>query len=365
MFSQEQIINDLKDWKELIKPYAISNNQVAKKQIYNSFIPFFLILILASFAYDYSKYLGCFIALFCGLFLTRIFIIQHDCGHQSFFAKKKHNNRMGFLCSFLTFIPYEYWARTHNHHHAHQGQLDTRTIGDITLLTVNEFNQLSSWGKIKYQIYRSVPVMFFIGPLYYIFIHNRLPLISLKGWKKEKKSLLWTNFYLFIFYFFFGCLYGIFYITDFSSFTSIKDGLLLGFEKLAWIYLPIIVSFAVNAIWFFYIQHQHDPNYKAWKKDWEYLIAAIQGSSYYKLPKLLDFFSGNIGYHHLHHLSPKIPFYNLPKCSKENPIFQKYVTTLTFFKSLKYAFYTLWDEERNKMITFAQWRKFQKIRVKV
>ncbi|MCB9203102.1 MAG: fatty acid desaturase [Flavobacteriales bacterium] len=337
MHSEQQIIDDLKDWKQIIKPYTKSDNKMAMKQVYNTFIPFILIFTLACFAYEYNIWLGMFIALLDGFFLTRVFIIQHDCGHQAFFEKKKQNNRMGFICSFLTLIPYSYWARSHNHHHSHQGQLDTRTIGDVTLLTVSEFNELSSFEKFKYKVYRSVPVMFLIGPLYYIFIHNRLPLISLKGWKKEKRALVLTNLYLVIFYAILGAL--------------------IGYQKLLLLYLPIIVSFAVNAIWFFYIQHQHDPNYKAWKKDWEFLLAAIVGSSYYKLPKILNFFSGNIGYHHLHHLSPKIPFYYLEKCSKENPIFQKYVTTLTFGSSLKYAFYTLWDEKSGKMITFSQWKK--------
>lgn len=349
----DQIIADLKNWKELLKPYTTPENKIAKKQIYNSFIPFILISILASVVYEYNTRFGIFIALFCGLFLTRIFIIQHDCGHQSFFEKKNQNNTIGFICSFLTFIPYEYWARSHNHHHAHQGQLETRAIGDITLLTVREFNQLSFWKQFKYRIYRSIPILFIIGPLYYIFVHNRLPLISLKGWKKEKKSLMKFNGYLFLFYLILGLVLSIPYLNNSFSW----ENLFLGYKKLFLLYFPIIASFSMNAIWFFYIQHQHDPNYKAWKEDWEYLLAAIKGSSYYKLPKILHFFSGNIGYHHLHHLSPKIPFYKLPKCSKENPILQKYVTTLTLWKSLKYMFYVLWDEESNRMMTFSQWKK--------
>lgn len=342
-FNNQQILKDLKNWKQFIKPYTKSENKIARKQIYNSFIPFIGLFILAFILFDYSVWLSVVVSLGNGLYLTRIFILQHDCGHQSFFETKKQNNILGFICSFFTLIPYKYWARSHNHHHAFQGQLDTRTIGDITLLTTREFAQLSYWKKFQYRIYRSIPVIFFVGPLYYIFVHNRLPLISLKGWQKEKKSLLLTNFYLLSFY--------------------LVLGYFLGYEKLLILYLSTIIAFATVAIWFFYIQHQHDPNYKAWKSEWEFILAAIKGSSYYKIPRIMNFFTGNIGYHHLHHLSPKIPFYKLPKCSKENPIFQKYVTTITFWKSLKYAFYTLWDEETNKMITFSQFRKLQKIRV--
>ena len=245
--------------------------------------------------------------------------------------------------SLMTCIPYKYWARSHNHHHAHQGQLDTRTIGDVTLLTVREYNELSNWGKIKYRIYRSVPVMFVLGPIYYIFIHNRIPFIKFKGWEKERLTLLRTNLYLLGFFVILGV------ILSLPTFDLIE-----GFKKLALLYIPILITFAFTAIWFFYMQHQHDPNYKAWKEDWQYLLAAIKGSSYYKLPKIFNFFTGNIGYHHIHHLAPKVPFYKLEKCSKENPIFQKYVTTITLLSSVKYAFYTLWDEENYRMITFRQ-----------
>ncbi|RQP12894.1 MAG: fatty acid desaturase [Chryseobacterium sp.] len=346
MYTEEQIIDDLKNWKSLIKPYAKPEKKLARKNVINTFAPFVLLVVAAAFGYEYSIWLSLFLSVCAGLFLTRIFIIQHDCGHQSFFPDKKANDRTGFIMSLFTCIPYKYWARSHNHHHAHQGQLDTRTIGDVTLLTVAEFQELSQWGKIKYRLYRSFPVMFILGPLYYLFIHNRFPFITLKGWDKERKLLLHTNFYLLGFFLLLGVLMSI------PSFD-----LLYGFKKLAIVYIPVLLTFVFTAIWFFYMQHQHNPNYKAWKQDWKYLLAAIKGSSYYKLPGIVNFFTGNIGFHHLHHLAPKIPFYKLKKCSVENPIFQKHVSVITFWSSLKYAFYTLWDEENGRMIRFSQLKK--------
>ncbi|MBK8443841.1 MAG: fatty acid desaturase [Sphingobacteriales bacterium] len=344
--TEDNIIEDLKNWKELIKPYATPEVKLARREVWKTVFPFVLLFIASAIVYEFHIWGAIGICFLAGLFLIRIFIIQHDCGHQSFFPDKTKNDRTGFIMSFMTCIPYKYWARSHNHHHAHQGQLDTRTIGDITLLTVREYKKLSAWEKFKYRIYRSIPVLFIIGPVYYIFIHNRLPLIKFNGWDKERKSLIKTNFYLLLFFLVLGLILGLPNL-DFWY----------GFKKLAALYIPILMTFSSTAVWFFYVQHQHDPNYKTWKKDWKFLLAAIKGSSYYKLPKIFNFFTGNIGYHHIHHLSPKVPFYKLEKCSKENPIFQKYTTTITLLSSIKYAFYALWDEENYQMISFRELKK--------
>lgn len=338
---EQEIIHDLKDWKSLIKPYATPDTRIARIEAVKTLLPFALLFIAACVVYPYSLGWTFVISIFAGLFLTRIFIIQHDCGHQSFFPDKKKNDRTGFMMSLLTCIPYLYWSRSHNHHHAYQGQLDTRTIGDVTLLTVKEYQALSPKEQLKYRIYRSFPVMFILGPIYYIFIHNRLPKIDFKGWDKERTTLVQTNFYLLAFY------------TVLALILSVPTmDLWYGVKKLAFIYIPILLTFAFTAIWFFYMQHQHNPNYKAWKQDWQFLLAAIRGSSYYKLPGIVNFFTGNIGYHHIHHLAPKVPFYKLEKAHRDNPIFDKHVASLTFIQSIPYAFYALWDEEKNCMIRF-------------
>lgn len=352
MIDEQQIITDLKDWKSIVKPYAIPDTKVAKKEVIKTFIPFGLILTAAFIVYEFSVWAILPLCFLAGLYLTRIFIIQHDCGHQSFFPDRKKNSRMGFVSSMFTWIPYQYWARSHNYHHSHQGQLDTRTIGDVTLLTVREYLALSAWGKFKYKLYRSVFVMFILGPVYYIFIHNRVPFIRFRGWNKERKALLVTNFCLLFLFVLSGALLGL-----------LGGDIWAGYIKLLIVYIPVLISFGFTAVWFFYMQHQHDPNYKAWKEEWQYVMAAIRGSSFYRLPAVVNFFTGNIGFHHIHHLAPRVPFYKLEKCSSENPILQKHVTEITFFSSLKYAFYTLWDEDNYRMIRFKDLKKAE-IRLK-
>jgi omega-6 fatty acid desaturase (delta-12 desaturase) len=352
MIDEQQIITDLKDWKSIVKPYAIPDTKVAKKEVIKTFIPFGLILTAAFIVYEFSVWAILPLCFLAGLYLTRIFIIQHDCGHQSFFPDRKKNSTMGFVSSMFTWIPYQYWARSHNYHHSHQGQLDTRTIGDVTLLTVREYLALSAWGKFKYKLYRSVFVMFILGPVYYIFIHNRVPFIRFRGWNKERKALLVTNFCLLFLFVLSGALLGL-----------LGGDIWAGYIKLLIVYIPVLISFGFTAVWFFYMQHQHDPNYKAWKEEWQYVMAAIRGSSFYRLPAVVNFFTGNIGFHHIHHLAPRVPFYKLEKCSSENPILQKHVTEITFFSSLKYAFYTLWDEDNYRMIRFKDLKKAE-IRLK-
>lgn len=334
-----EIKEDFKNWRTWINKYK-PNTKKAYLQILNTFLPFLIIWILTFFIYDYSYIITLLLSILNGLFLIRIFIIQHDCGHQSFTPSKKKNNFIGFISSLFTFIPFKYWARSHNYHHAHNGQLNFRDIGDITVLTVNEYDSLNFLGKIKYRIYRSSVIMFFLGPLYYIFIHNRLPLIRIKGWEKEKIALFWSNLSLLLFYSFLGYF--------------------ISYKKLFFIQLPIIITFSSVAIWVFYIQHQHNPNYKKWHPDWDFLLAAIKGSSYYKLSKIGHWFTGNIGYHHIHHLAPRIPFYYLSECHNIYPIFNKYVTSLNFWNSLKCISHNLWDEKNQKMISFKSYYKMKK-----
>ena len=336
-FNTEEIKIALKNWQELVKDYQVPDNKKALLQIMSSFLPYVAIWVLMYISLDYSYWLTLLLAIANAFFTVRIFIIQHDCGHQSYLKSRKTNNVIGTICSMFSMIPYQYWARSHNFHHAHNGQFENRDIGDITTLTVNEYKEKTSWGKFQYRLYRSPLVMFFIGPVYYLLVHNRLPLIQFKDWKKERQALLINNVLLI------------------GLYTSLC--FLFGWKTFVLIQLPIIVFFAVIAVWFFYVQHQHNPNYKQWKENWEYLLSAIRGSSYYRLPKIFHWLTGNIGYHHIHHLSSLIPSYNLPKCNKENPIFEKYAYVMSFTDSLKCIFHKLWDEETQRMISFREFNK--------
>lgn len=323
---------------DIVKRYQRPSTRKAAIQVLNSFLPFIGLWIAMYLLHGISFWLTAALALVNAFFLVRIFIIQHDCGHQSFTASKKANNIIGAISSLLTFIPYKYWAKNHNYHHGHNGILDNhRDIGDINTLTVREFRALNRFQKLKYMVFRSAPVLFVIGPLVYIFYNNRFPIIRLKGWEHANRSLIWNNILLF----------------------SIHSALIffLGWQAFLLVHFPILVAFGTIAIWFFYIQHQHEFTYKAAKENWDYLRASIQGSSYYKLPRLFHWLSGNIGYHHIHHLNSLVPNYELARCHRENPVFDEVANALTFTQSLRCIFNKLWDEDGEKMIG---WREYFK-----
>jgi omega-6 fatty acid desaturase (delta-12 desaturase) len=304
----------------------------------NSFLPFLGIWVIMYLLLDVSIWISLGLAVVNAFFLVRIFIIQHDCGHQSFTASRRANDIIGIICGIISFMPYRYWAKSHNFHHGHNGMLfEHRDIGDIQLLTVEEYRARGFWGRLHYRLFRSIPVLFMLGPVYYVFIQNRLPLIRLKGWEHAHRALLRHNLSLVAFYV--GMVW------------------LLGYKALLLVNIPILVGFSVIAIWFFYVQHQHETTYKAWKDKWDYIRAAIQGSTYYKLPKLFHWLTGNIGYHHIHHLNSLVPNYQLARCHHENPIFDKVANTITFRQSLRCIFNKLWDEEQQRMISFREYAR--------
>ena len=339
----QKIKEELKNWRTIIKPYQKSDNLKAIIQILNTFIPFLAISYLMYLSLDISFALVLGLGLLNGFFLSRLFIIQHDCGHQSFFTSKTWNNRLGYICSFFTSIPYKYWARAHNFHHAHNGQLETREVGDIFFLTVEEYRKLSPLKRLGYRIFRFPAIIFILAPTAYILISNRYPFFNFKGWLKTRLSQLYNNLALIAVYTALGFLIG------WKTFLIVQ-GLNLFF-------------FGIVAFWFFYIQHQHEEAYKQWKKNWNHLLASIRGSTFYDIPKVFHWLTGNIGFHHIHHLNPSIPNYNLEKCAKENPVLQKYVTSLSFTDSLKCMFNKLWDEERQRMINFREFYRLEKKRM--
>jgi acyl-lipid omega-6 desaturase (Delta-12 desaturase) len=332
----------LKQLPSLVKAYQLPDYRKATVQILNTFLPFFAVWTAMYLLVDISVWITLALAVVNAFFLVRIFIIQHDCGHQSFTASRNMNDIVGTVCSVISFMPYRYWAKSHNFHHGHNGMLfEHRDIGEIKLLTVQEFKALSRFQKFRYIVFRSAPVLFLIGPLYYVLIQNRLPLIRLKGWEHAHRALLRHNLLLIGFY--------------------VALVWLLGFKALLLVHLPILIGFAMIAVWFFYVQHQHETTYKAWKDKWDYIRAAIQGSTYYKLPRLMHWLTGNIGYHHIHHLNSLVPNYQLARCHRENPILDKVANSITFWQSLRCIFNKLWDEDQERMISFREYfRKYGK-----
>ena len=344
----EQVIKkDLKDWAKIVSKYKKPDNKKAIIQIINSFGPFVGLWILMYYSLSWSYGITLGLAFINAFFLVRIFIIQHDCGHQSFFGHRKWNNRIGLICSFFSAIPYKYWAKVHSHHHGHTGQLEERNFGDINFLTVREYQNLPLLKKFTYRIFRSPFMLFCIVPIIYLVFSLRYPFLGkgMKGWKSIHQSLTTNNLF-------------------FAGIVA-ACGFLLGWQSFLMVHLPIVYFFGVIAFWFFYIQHQHEETYQHWKDNWDYLIAAIKGATYYKLPKVFQWLTGNIGFHHIHHLSSKIPNYNLEKCALENPILQKHVKILTFSESLKTISNKLWDEELERMISFNEYKILKEKRKQV
>jgi acyl-lipid omega-6 desaturase (Delta-12 desaturase) len=329
-----------KDKIQSLLKYTEENKTKAVIQILNSFLPFIGIWIAMYLTLDVSYWLTLGLGMVNAFFLVRIFIIQHDCGHQSFIKNRKLQKIIGHACSYISIIPFTYWAKSHGVHHKLNGQLELRDIGDVTTLTVKEFSESNKKKRFWYKVYRSPIVMFLVGPIYYIFIHNRLAKIKLKAFNNLKTGVYVNNL----------VLLGIFLILGFT----------LGWKEFLIVHLTIITLFAIIAIWFFYVQHQHEHGYKQWKKDWDYVTSALIGSTYYKVPPLFNWLTGNIGIHHVHHLNPAIPNYNLKRCIKENPWINEFPTIITFISSLKLATYKLWDETQQKMITFKEYYRLEK-----
>lgn len=322
----------------IVRAYQLPNRRKAFLQIVNTFLPFIAIWAAMYFLMDISILLTLLLAFVNGFLLVRIFIIQHDCGHQSFTPSRKLNDVIGMVCSAFSIIPYRYWAKSHNFHHGHNGLLwEHRDIGDVHFFTVEEYKALSPLHKIRYRLFRSFPILFIIGPAYYLFIQQRLPLIRFNGWKQAHRALFRHN--LLLVAVFIGMIWA------------------FGYKAFLLIHLPTIFFFGVIAVWFFYVQHQHEMTYKQWRDKWDYVMAAIQGSTYYKLPKLFHWLTGNIGYHHIHHLNPLVPNYELSRCHNENPVFDRVAIAITFRESLSCIKNKLWDESQQRMISFREYVK--------
>jgi omega-6 fatty acid desaturase (delta-12 desaturase) len=281
------------------------------------------------FSLEVSYWVTLAMALPAAGFLARIFIIQHDCGHGSFFKSTRANDRLGFLCGILTMTPYKHWRQSHAIHHRSSANLGKRGIGGIGTLTVNEYRERSLWKRLCYRVYRHPLVLFGVTPFFNFVVAQRF--MFTKYSRKEWASLHWTNLVL-------GSLAILLILT-------------IGPKAMLAVYVPVIALASSIGTWLFYVQHQYEHTYWVQDEGWDYTSAALRGSSYYKLPGVLRWFTGNIGYHHVHHLSPRIPNYSLKRCHEENPVFQQ-ATVLTLASSLRTASLRLWDEETGRMVGF-------------
>lgn len=300
-------------------------------QLLNSFVPLFTLLYLMHRSLAGSYWITLGLSVLAAGFMVRVFIIQHDCGHGSFFFSRKLNERVGYFCSVFTMVPYYFWRRAHALHHASNGNLDRRGIGDMDIFTVDEYLALSKFDRLRYRFYRHPVVFLLFGPLALFFYMNRHCPNAKQYSKRDRRNVHMTN------------------LTVVGMLALI--GVLIGFRELLLIAGPVLFIASGLGIWLFYIQHQFEHTYWKPEAEWDFTRAAMQGSSFYKLPRLLQWFTGNIGYHHIHHLRPSIPNYELERCYKENPAFHD-VYKVSLFASLKSMFLSVWDESEQRLISF-------------
>ena len=298
-------------------------------QLCTSLAAFILSWTLAYWLLNYSYFLTLLATVPAAGFLMRLFILAHDCGHGSFFPSSKVNEIVGSALGVLTMTPYHRWRKHHAIHHATSGDLDRRGSGDVHMLTVREYSQLTPIGRWSYRLQRHPLVLFGIGPFLYFAIWQRLAFFEHRSWKTERQSVFMTNVALLF------CATAIAWFIGWGPFLAV--------------HIPVVAFAASAGVWLFYVQHHYETSYWQRNENWEYVAAGLEGSSYYQLPRILQWFSANIGLHHIHHLDSHIPNYWLQTCFDENPRLQK-VHRLTLRESLACAQLKLWDEDACRMV---------------
>lgn len=320
-----------KEWSSLLKPYESKKSGKSIGQLiltlvlYLSLLALMLFLVFKGFPY----WMTLILALPAAGFHVKLFIIMHDCGHGSYFKSRKASDWAGRITGILTHTPYYDWRRAHAIHHATVSNLEKRGVGDIWTMTVNEFQKASRTKRLIYRIYRFPLVLFGIGPSLLFMILFRFPHKNMK--KKDLLSILLTDLFMAA-------------IIVAFSFT-------LGFMVYLKVILPIVLVANMAGVWLFYVQHQFEDVNWYNNSQWNVIDSSLKGSSYYKLPTVLRWLSGNIGLHHIHHLNARIPNYNLQKCYNDIPQAQE-IVPITLLTSLKSLFLKLWDEESQSLISY-------------
>ncbi len=321
-------------WKAIVAKHEQPDCGRASWQLLNTVGTYAALWYFMYLSLSVSWWLTASLTILAGGVLVRIFIIFHDCCHRSFFKSRLANNVWGFFTGLLTFTPYYHWRWEHSIHHASAGHLDRRGVGDVWTLTVNEYIESPRRRRFFYRLVRNPFFLFGIAPLFFFLIGQRIPARNANP--RETRSVWVMNF----------------------AIIAMSGGLIAIFGVVPWLVIQISVLAVAGScgVWLFYVQHQFEDAYWERGEDWDYTAAALQGSSFYKLPRILQWFSGNIGYHHIHHLSPGIPNYNLERCHHSDPMFQE-VKPMLFFESLKSIRFRLWDEEDRKLVGFGHLSK--------
>jgi omega-6 fatty acid desaturase (delta-12 desaturase) len=322
--------------REIAASYAQPDGRRAAMQLLNTLLPFLGIMAALLYGLAHGMWPALILVLPAAALVVRLFTLQHDCGHGSFFKSRRLNDLVGRLLGAVTLMPYRSWRADHAVHHAGSGNLARRGIGDVSTWTVSEYLSRSSWRRFLYRLYRHPLVLFGVGPAYMLLIRYRIPVSNpLRDWRGWS-SIIGTN----------ACV----------AIVAVTLALLLGPGVVAMTWGPVLLLAMTIGVWFFYVQHQFEDTY--WETDtrWSFHDAALAGSSFYDLPRILHWMTGYIGFHHIHHVASRVPNYRLRACFEQNPEFQN-VRRLTLWNSVKCAGLALWDEEKRRLVSFRQARQ--------
>ncbi len=322
------------EWADALDPYSVPTRSRTMLDVATSLVPYLALSVAMYFLLDVSYWLVLAVGIPAAGFLLRTFILFHDGTHGSLLPDRKWNNRLGILCGLFVMQPFQNWRYSHSVHHGTSGDLDKRGTGDVPTLTVAEYKSRDLKGRLGYWLFRHPLVMFGIGPIWSLVIGPRF--MPKDASKARRRSVIWTNVVLAL------------------AITAIC--LAIGWQEYLLIQLPTVMLAGTAGVWLFYVQHQFEDVYWENSDTWDYTEASLKGASYLKLPQPLQFFTGSIGLHHVHHLNARIPNYNLQRAHDENEIFHN-VPILTIRQGIKAVRLKLWDEKRGRLVTFAEARR--------
>jgi len=323
---------DTTDWRRVVEPYLGSDARRASFQLVSTLGALATAMTLSHLAVTNAVWLSALLALPIAGLLVRTFVLMHDCAHGSFFQSRAANDAVGFVTGVLTFTPFAQWRRDHALHHASSGDLDRRGHGDVPTLTVREYRARSWKGRLGYRIVRH-PLLLLLGGPFHLALGQRLRGRGVATGERQQSNVLATN-------------------------LALGGGLAIAFWTVGWptvllaYLLPYYVA-AMAGVWLFYVQHQFEDAYWAPHSDWDYVDAALRGSSHLRLPAVLNWFTGNIGLHHVHHVAPRIPNHRLQRCHAENPLFHD-SPTVTLRSGMAALRLALWDEKQGRLVSFAE-----------
>jgi omega-6 fatty acid desaturase (delta-12 desaturase) len=326
-------VESVSSWAQILAPYCAAKTFRSIFELMVTALAFVFLWALMWAALAVGYWLCLLLAFPTACFLMRLFMIQHDCGHGACFRRRATNDWVGRIIGVVTLTPYNFWLRAHALHHANAGNLDYRGSGDIITLTSDEYRALSPLHRIAYRLYRSPFVMFGLIPTYLFVLHYRLPFGLMRAGRQPWISTMGTN----------AAIAGVAALMTW----------LVGLDPFLLVQVPVVIISATIAVWFFYVQHQFEDTLWVHDGDWNFHQAALKGSSHYELPCALAWFTGNIGVHHVHHLSSRIPFYRLPEVIRDHPQLAS-LGRLTFLQSLHCATLAIWDERQKRLVSFRE-----------